>query len=191
MPLTTDSDYLNSERSKYRDLILAEYGSKGDYIYDIAAIESWKDGSLTTFEYNGSTYLRMHDSHTGDGGHPNEAGRVPLAQAMWVLFANIVDPSASGIEEKGSVPEKTNLHQNYPNPFNPETTINYSISDLTDVDLIVYNNLGQLIQTVVKNKQPGGSYTISFNGNNLPSGVYYYRLTAGNYVKTNKMLLIR
>lgn len=91
MPLTTDTDALNAERSKYRDLILAEYGTSGDYIFDIAAIESWYNNALTKFNYNGTDYLRMHDAYTDDGGHPNETGRMPLAKGIWILLVDIAN----------------------------------------------------------------------------------------------------
>ncbi len=96
LPLTIDADALNAERSKYRDLVLAEYGSADVYIYDIADIESWYDNAYTTFEYGDSTYLRIHESYTDDEGHPNSTGRVPLAKAMWVLLSKIAQ-SSSGL----------------------------------------------------------------------------------------------
>lgn len=93
-PLTYDSDQINSERSKYRDLILQEYAAT-DYVFDIAELESWHDGALTTFQYQGQTYLRMNPDYTSDGGHPNAAGEIILAQALWVMLARIADDLAA------------------------------------------------------------------------------------------------
>ena len=91
VPLTTGTDFYNSERSKYRDLILAEYGN--EYVYDIADLESWHDGAYTTFNYLGTDYLRMNPDYTSDGGHPYYYGTDPfnevLAKAWWVIMTKV------------------------------------------------------------------------------------------------------
>jgi photosystem II stability/assembly factor-like uncharacterized protein len=89
------------------------------------------------------------------------------------------------------------LYQNYPNPFNPKTTIQYSIPEISNVELVIYDLLGKEISTLYKGFKNAGWYTDIFFSNNLPSGVYYYRLTVqglktGNKsVQTKKMLLIK
>ena len=90
------------------------------------------------------------------------------------------------------------LSQNYPNPFNPVTSIQYAISSLPDgkagrqlVTLKVYDILGREIATLVNEEKPAGEYEVEFNGTNLPSGIYFYRLKAGNFVETKKMVLIK
>ncbi len=83
------------------------------------------------------------------------------------------------------------LEQNYPNPFNPSTNIQYSLNKTAEVSLTVYNILGQRVATLVNTRQIAGAYTVNFDASNLASGVYIYRLQAGNQVKTNKMLLIK
>ncbi len=95
-----------------------------------------------------------------------------------------------------SLPEIFSLSQNYPNPFNPSTLIRYSIpsddrNQTSDVKLIVYNNLGKEIMTLVNEKQNAGSYTVDFNGEGLPSGVYFYRLEAGELSETKRMILLK
>jgi hypothetical protein len=96
------------------------------------------------------------------------------------------------------VPLSYSLAQNYPNPFNPSTTIEYTLPGMNNppagrqgVQLIIYNVLGQMVATLVNNTQPPGRYKVEFDGTNYASGVYFYRLTAGSFVKTNKMILIR
>ncbi|MEN6444774.1 MAG: carboxypeptidase regulatory-like domain-containing protein [Candidatus Cloacimonas sp.] len=89
----------------------------------------------------------------------------------------------------------TELQGNFPNPFNPETTITYSIKDRCQVRLEVYNLKGQLVRTLVKAEKPNGNYKVVFNakddkGSPLASGIYFYRLQAGKYVSTHKMLLM-
>lgn len=83
------------------------------------------------------------------------------------------------------------LEQNYPNPFNPSTTISYRLAKVSDVQLIVYNSLGQKVKTIVNTRQVAGEYNINFDASNLASGVYFYRIKAGNFVKVNKMLLMK
>ncbi|HCY76711.1 MAG TPA: hypothetical protein DHV28_12395 [Ignavibacteriales bacterium] len=91
------------------------------------------------------------------------------------------------------------LLQNYPNPFNPSTVINYQITKSSKVTLKVYDIIGNEIKTLVNNQQPAGKYSVEFNASNLPSGVYLYRLEAGDpstgsgqgFVQTRKMTLIK
>jgi len=191
MPLTPDTDALNAERSKYRDLILAEYGGSDDYIYDIADIESWYNNAYTTFEYNGTAYLRMYPSYTSDEGHPNATGRVPLAKAMWVMLAKIAQSSSAGIESAPGVPGKSQLYQNYPNPFNPATTFSFELSQPEQVRLDIFNVSGQKVQTVLNRKMPAGLQQVGFSAADLASGVYLYQLTAGKYQAVKKMILIK
>ncbi|MBK8980930.1 MAG: T9SS type A sorting domain-containing protein [Ignavibacteria bacterium] len=89
-------------------------------------------------------------------------------------------------------PESFILSQNYPNPFNPVTVIQYSIpSGGNDVKLVVYNNLGKEILTLVNEKQNAGSYAVNFNGESFPSGVYFYKLDAGEFVESKRMILLK
>ena len=81
------------------------------------------------------------------------------------------------------------LEQNYPNPFNPSTQINYNVGEGGLVNLKVYNILGIEVATLVNEYKPAGSYRVSFDGNNLSSGVYIYNLSVNNFTQTRKMIL--
>jgi hypothetical protein len=83
------------------------------------------------------------------------------------------------------------LKQNYPNPFNPSTAIEYYVQKLSHVKLIIYNTIGQKVQTLVDGEKVPGLYAVEFNAANLPSGIYFYRLEATNFVETRKMILMR
>ena len=83
------------------------------------------------------------------------------------------------------------LVQNFPNPYNPTTVIKYQIPELSFVALKVYNVLGKQIKVLVNEEKPVGTYEIEFNAAGLPSGVYFYRLQAGDFVETKKMVLLR
>lgn len=84
-----------------------------------------------------------------------------------------------------------NLEQNYPNPFNPSTTINYSLPKTGFVQLKIYDVLGREITSLINKEQKSGNYKVEFNANNLPSGVYYYRLQTDGFVETKRMILLR
>ncbi len=91
-----------------------------------------------------------------------------------------------------TIPDGFVLEQNYPNPFNPSTAISYRLSVISEVRLTVYNALGQKVRTLVNRKQQAGPHTVTFNASGLASGVYYYKLSAGNEtVQARKMLLLR
>ncbi len=91
-----------------------------------------------------------------------------------------------------SYPNKFNLSQNYPNPFNPKTTISYQLPKLSEVDLSIYNLLGQKVVTLVSKKQTAGSYKVQWDATGFASGVYLYRIgTDKGYVKTRKLVLLK
>lgn len=89
------------------------------------------------------------------------------------------------------VPAEYALGQNYPNPFNPESKIDFSISDDVHVKLVVYNSLGEEVMRLVDEVLPAGKYTATFNGKDLPSGTYMYRLIAGSYSESKRMMLAK
>ncbi|MCG6913041.1 T9SS type A sorting domain-containing protein [bacterium BMS3Abin03] len=89
------------------------------------------------------------------------------------------------------VPDEFTLYQNYPNPFNPNTKIKYYIPKSSQVQIIVYDILSNEITTLVNEEKPAGNYEVQFDASNLPSGAYFYKLQAGSYTKTMKMLLLK
>ncbi len=90
-----------------------------------------------------------------------------------------------------TLPKEFSLSQNYPNPFNPSTTIRFTVSKAEFVSLKVYNIIGQEITTLVSEQKQPGEYQIQFNASNLASGVYIYRLKAGNFTATKKLVLMK
>jgi hypothetical protein len=106
-----------------------------------------------------------------------------------------VVPVKIGAEE-GLRPESFSLSQNYPNPFNPETQINYALPQDCDVKVTIYNLLGQRVRTLVDERQSAGYRTVLWDGKDeqgvdVASGVYFYRLKAGDFVDSKKMLLLK
>ncbi len=97
----------------------------------------------------------------------------------------------SSIVTVNLLPNKFVLYQNYPNPFNPTTTIQYAIPKEEHVTVKVYNELGKEVRIMVNENESAGQYRVIFNGANLASGIYYYKITAGNLSRTRKLLLLK
>jgi hypothetical protein len=98
----------------------------------------------------------------------------------------------TGIENtSNNIPTTYSLKQNYPNPFNPVTRINYDIPKHGFVSLKVYDILGKEVRTLVNDIKSAGTYSIDFNGAELPSGIYFYRLEANAFSETKRMILIK
>ena len=99
-------------------------------------------------------------------------------------------------DETWEVPTTTALLGNYPNPFNPSTTFRYTLSEPNQVSLNVYSMLGQLVKTIVNEQQAEGQYEATWDGRNetgstVSSGIYIYRMTAGSFVETKRMLFLK
>ncbi len=88
-------------------------------------------------------------------------------------------------------PAQFSLQQNYPNPFNPSTTIQFSLPKATYVTLNIYNTLGQEVAQLLSQQMSAGTYTAEWNALGFASGVYYYRIEAGSFVETKKLVLLR
>ncbi|MEP1151713.1 MAG: T9SS type A sorting domain-containing protein [Balneola sp.] len=102
------------------------------------------------------------------------------------------DQTTVGIDNELTQVRDFKLHQNYPNPFNPTTNINYSVPKRTEVSLKVYDVTGRLVATIVDNKVHSvGNYSITLNASAWASGVYFYRLEAGDFIKSQKLTLIK
>jgi hypothetical protein len=97
-----------------------------------------------------------------------------------------------GVEQISTeIPAAFELRQNYPNPFNPSSSIEYKIASASDVTLKVYDIAGRLVQTLVNEKQIAGTYKVDFKAAHLASGVYFYKLDAGSFTQTKKMILVK
>jgi hypothetical protein len=96
-----------------------------------------------------------------------------------------------------AAPASYNLSQNYPNPWNPSTRISYSLAFDSNVKLIIYNSLGQIVNEIVSGVQGAGSYETTFDAKSLSSGVYFYSIKAvsldgkQNFTSTKKMILVK
>jgi len=94
-------------------------------------------------------------------------------------------------EAKNQIPIDFQLYQNYPNPFNPSTSLQYAIGKTQFVSLKVYDVLGNEIATLVNEEKPAGEYEVEFNASGLTSGIYFYKLQAGSFIESKKMILMK
>jgi len=99
--------------------------------------------------------------------------------------------STTDIKDDSYNPEYFRLYNNYPNPFNSSTKIKFDLPHNSAVELKIYNVLGQLITTIIKEEKPSGFYEVDYNATDLPSGMYIYRIQLGEYSETKKMVLLR
>jgi hypothetical protein len=112
----------------------------------------------------------------------------PVHQRFITLYAQ---PTVIGIPNNNEIVNKYKLYQNYPNPFNPSTKIEYNLMKESDVKFTIFDVLGKIISEMKQGKQAPGKQFVIFNAANLAAGVYYYKLQAGEFTDTKKMLLIK
>jgi hypothetical protein len=105
-------------------------------------------------------------------------------------LAGAFDP-ANAVEDIPAVPTSFSLEQNYPNPFNPVTSIEFRVPSSSAVELSVYDLLGRQVAELVNEKKNAGAYTVRWDASHFSSGVYFYKLTAGSFVQTRRMLLLK
>jgi len=110
---------------------------------------------------------------------------------------SLFNENVTAVHDNGKhIPDQYFLGQNYPNPFNPTTVISYQLLEVSEVELTVYNQLGQKVKALVNERQPTGIYQIRWDGrgndgNQVAGGVYLYRLKAGSFIHARKMVLLR
>ena len=103
----------------------------------------------------------------------------------------IWDTTITVIETDITLLQDFSLSQNFPNPFNPSTVISYQLPISGKVSIKVYDILGREIVTLINEEKPAGNYKVEFDGTALPSGIYFYRLQAGEFVEAKKMILLK
>ncbi len=158
-----------------------QYDAAGKFIPFPVPLKAW------TLDQLGAYWNALTANNDGSGGIHNPKYIITaLKGAMSVLGIPV------GInQDNEAMPTTYALQQNYPNPFNPSTTIKFSVPKAGNVRLVVYDVLGKEVATLVNNFLNAGQYNFQFNASNLASGIYLYRLEAGSFTQTNKMLLMK
>ena len=135
-----------------------------------------------------SSWVPLWDVVIGGGG----LGERPLNRTALPVKARFVtDNRAVAIESTGEIPSQIGLDQNYPNPFNPSTRIQFALPEATEVSLDVFDVTGRLVTSLVDGRQAAGSYSVTLDATNWTSGVYFYRLTAGEQQVQKRMVLVK
>jgi hypothetical protein len=174
-------------------------------MYDLLPLRIGYDGS-TFFRYvpneNDSKKTAQYKVHYGPSCVATAVCRpdkgieqVVLADTMCMMCEfdgyHTLRDAVVGIAPDERAPNRFVLFQNYPNPFNPSTTIRYVLPDRSRVTLTVFNTLGLKVATLVEGEQEAGYHDVQFDASGLASGVYFYRLTAGNVVEAKSLVVVR
>ena len=163
-------DYAYAQRTPYEDRLVVKISVDGGNTFPYTIFDK-KGAALGTTA-------------------PSSSSFVP-STGQWGTFAARYG-SVTGLEPTGNfTPNKFELSQNYPNPFNPTTKIKYYIANSGYVNMKVYDILGKEVAVLVNANLKPGEYELQFNASNLTSGIYFYKITAGNFTDTKKMLLVK
>lgn len=146
-------------------------------------------------DYSPLWMVNIYDNADFDMVH--DLASAQMANILVMGAANVNCPvveneSSSGVEQFGnSTPNSYELDQNFPNPFNPSTTIRFSVPSSEFVSLRIYNSIGEKVAELVNQVLPAGIYNVNWNAENVSSGVYFYKIEAGSFINTKKMILLR
>ncbi len=168
-------------QSDPQDFVLLESYPESDF-YD-----SWKKKSIDLSAFEGEyVYLAFMVKNFGDPNNPDAGGD------NWQIDNVMLTDTLTAIAENSNqLPVRYELSQNYPNPFNPTTRINVALPKAEKVEIAVFNTLGQKVRALFDGKLPAGIHKFDFDGKTLASGVYFYRVKAGKFVATRKMVLLK
>ncbi len=172
------------------DLYLQKLNKNGEAV--------WQSEGIKVFEYVSTNCIILPDNNGGaylifDAVAQYE----PAYKPRGTYFQKVDKDGNLGIvtsikNEEGNIPAEFKLLQNYPNPFNPETNINYSIPEETNVTIKLYDVIGREVKVLVNERKQPGKYTIKFKGGEICSGVYFYRLTTSSgYTAVKKLVILK
>ncbi len=171
------------ERNDDDDIYAQRYKSDGTALGSNFRVTNISDGSQKYPKvelWKNRIYSTWEDNRAGGTGND-----------IWANVLNWEDPVGASVDEISQIPLTFVLNQNYPNPFNPSTTIDFTLPKSEFVTLKIYNILGEEVATLVNDKLQAGNHTYQFDGSNLTSGIYLYRIEGGKYSQVRKMILIK
>ncbi|HMR40108.1 MAG TPA: S8 family serine peptidase [Ignavibacteria bacterium] len=190
--VTINPGIADSTNGTYPEVIAKSLSIPISELYDLYRFRSYPD-SMNAIGRIGSNY---NVAVMGvDVKSIKPAADSPSGSAVYRLLRGAMDfvgqTSTSVSELNSQLPDDYSLSQNYPNPFNPVTTINFSIPKQGNVTLKVYDIAGKEIMTLVNDQRSAGNYKVSFDGVNLSSGAYFYRIESGNFSQVKRMILLK
>jgi len=169
-------------------LWFSNFGSNSTSVYGLCWFDGTNFGIIPQQQTGGLPHAQIYDI---------EVKNIQNGYELWISCASrgiavlTVETSVTNQEEIINTPTEFVLNQNYPNPFNPTTTISFSIPSSGFTSLKVYDILGNEVATLLNEEKPAGSYEINFNASSLSSGTYFYKLQAGSFLETKKMILLK
>lgn len=189
--------------NNFYDYVIVEASKGGDWFPLLSGYDCRSDSSrwFVAFNSNASGNPSMFKTHSVSlRDHFNAGDEILIRFRLftdqyvdgwgWAIDNLKIQEALVGVE-KETVPTQFELAQNYPNPFNPSTIIKYSLPKEEKVMLKVYNNVGELVATLVNEVQPAGARKVTFNAGRLASGVYFYKIEAGAFSQTKKLILMK
>lgn len=158
-------------------------------------VSSFGDGIWLSTNY-GNTWDQINDGITGSAYYVLSTGINDIyiyagTNASGVWRRELTEVITDINDNIDFTPSGYSLEQNYPNPFNPSTTISFSIPNEEFVSLKVYNSLGEEVAELVNETKPAGNYSVTFDASELTSGIYFYKISAGNFIETKKMIYLK
>jgi len=181
-----------------------EYGTEpeydaGDWVG--VFVWSWGDGGgddpATGFQYIHADSIGLNDTWLGLKFYRECSDDSPTGNSGWHILPWVfnvqlaVEYTTVEVESDVRLPTTMHLSQNYPNPFNPITIIQYELPQQSDVQITIYDLVGREVTTLVSEIQDAGYKSIQWNATNVPSGIYFYQIRAGEFVQTRKMVLLK
>jgi probable HAF family extracellular repeat protein len=168
-------------------IIVGDYGNGAFRFSNAGGLESLNQVYATLLTSGSDLFIALDISFDGQFIVGQGTNGTTLQDEGFLLAINGIN----SIDELSGYPSDFVLNQNYPNPFNPLTTISFSIPKEEFVSLKVFNSLGEEVTELVNETKPAGNYSLSYNANSLPSGIYFYKISAGSFSKTRKMILLK
>ncbi len=171
---TIHQGWINSDMAmQYAELLGgSDYRQNNQQIYIEAALGQWINGTVP----DSIIWQIIYNSNTAN----------PLE-----IILDAYEPAGAINSDNRFVPDNFILNQNYPNPFNPQTTFEFYLPTASKVKLVIYNIVGQIVSTIENKYMPAGNHQIKWKVDNLPSGVYFYKVLAGEYSAIKKCILLK
>jgi deoxyribonuclease-1 len=196
-PAQIDLGTIGFSKAAYHFIAVANTGNDTLDVSSITSTDPDFDVGLGSLVLAPETYAYLTVSYTSAEVEGSDSASILIAsddadEGLVEIPVTVQVSETAGIAGDEAAPARFRLYQNHPNPFGSETTISFDLAGPAEIDLAVYNIEGQLVHRLAGGRpMPSGKHRLSFDGGDLPSGVYFYRLRAGSHAETRRMLFLR